>query len=164
MPVELTSVDPAHSIVLGNLRQLYRHDLSEFRNSFPNSEGRFTVMRFEASYGNDDSSTLLFDRAGIPVGFAIVNGLSGELRRIGEFFVIRSVRGSGVGYDAAMKVLRRFPGRWQVAFQEENPVAARFWRRVATGIAPNRWTEERRQDPERDFIPPDIWISLNVSA
>jgi predicted acetyltransferase len=56
-----------------------------------------------------------------------------------------------------------FPGSWEIAFQEENQVAARFWRKVASTVAPGAWTEEGRQDPERDFIPPDRWISLEVA-
>ena len=56
-----------------------------------------------------------------------------------------------------------FPGRWEVAFQDENPPAARFWRQVASTVAPGTWTEEGRQDPVRDYIPPDRWISLDVA-
>lgn len=161
--LQVVAVDPQSSVALQNLWQLYKHDLAEFRDSYPDVNGRFTVKKLEECFGNRDAVSLLFVRADKPLGFAIVLGLESETRMMGEFFVVRSARRTGLGREAATRVLRMFPGRWEIAFQEENPTAALFWRRLASLVAPGAWTEEGRQDPERDFIPPDRWITLDFA-
>jgi len=40
-----------------------------------------------------------------------------------EFFVVRAVRRTGIGRAAAVELLGRYPGRWEIPFQEENPGA-----------------------------------------
>jgi hypothetical protein len=62
----------------------------------------------------------------------------------------------------AIEVLRRHPGRWEIAFQEENPGAARFWRGIATELAGDAYQEERRPVPGKPHIPPDVWLTFTV--
>lgn len=162
--LRIVTIDPQASPALQNLWQLYKHDLAEFRDSYPDVDGRFTVKKLEECFGNPDAASLLFVRGEHSLGFAIVLGLQSDTRMMGEFFIVRSTRRQGVGQEAATRVLRMFPGRWEIAFQEENPGAALFWRRLASLVAPGAWTEEGRQDPERDFIPPDRWITLDVTS
>jgi predicted acetyltransferase len=158
----LAEVDPKTSVALRNLWQLYRHDLSEYRHMLPEADGRFGTRHLDA-YGDDpDRTSLIVQRDEVPLGFVLVTGVDSGVRSIGEFFIVRGMRRQGIGRQVALYVLRRFPGRWEIAFQEENPAAARFWRRVAAEAAPGLWTEERRQDPTKSFIPPDVWISLTV--
>jgi predicted acetyltransferase len=81
---------------------------------------------------------------------------------MGEFFVVRAARREGVGHAAAMGVFQLYPGRWEIPFQEENPAAAVFWRRVATDAVGPGWTLESRPVPGKPHIPPDSWIMLTV--
>jgi hypothetical protein len=69
---------------------------------------------------------------------------------------------AGTGRLAAGAIVAEHPGRWEVAFQEANAAATRFWRRVATEQAGRDWTEERRAVPGRPDLPPDAWISFTV--
>jgi predicted acetyltransferase len=156
----LQEVDPKVSVALRNLWQLYRHDLSEYRNMGPEAAGTFPSRPLDAYTDNADRVSFVVRRDGFPIGFVLVHGLEGEARSVGEFFVVRSMRRQGIGLQVALDVFRRLSGRWDVALQEENPCAARFWRRVVAEAAPGRWTEERRQDRTKSFIPPDVWISL----
>jgi predicted acetyltransferase len=160
----LEEVDPRSSLALRHLWQLYRHDLSEYRGMQPNGDGTFHTRHLDAYADNSDRASLIIQRDKLPVGFVLVVGLDRQVRSIGEFFIVRGLRRQGIGRQGALEVLHRFPGRWDVAFQEENPAAARFWRRVADQAAPGRWRQERRQDPTRSFIPPDVWISMTVEA
>jgi predicted acetyltransferase len=82
---------------------------------------------------------------------------------LNSFFVVRAARRSGTGLRAAQDVIRRYPGPWQVAFQDENPGAVAFWRQVATKVAGNAWTEEHRPVPGRPDLPPDTWISFQAN-
>jgi predicted acetyltransferase len=151
--------------MLEQLWQLYWHDLSEFRGSMPGPDGRFNADKMLPYLGDDpDRAAFVLLLDGSPAGFALILGLGSETRMIGEFFVVRAARRQGVGYAAALELLRTHPGRWQLAFQEENPRAARLWRRVAQAAAGDAWYEERRPVPNKPHIPPDVWMHLDTAG
>ena len=54
-----------------------------------------------------------------------------DVMDVAEFFVIRGARGKGVGAAAAHALLAAFPGRWEIRVRQTNPLAKRFWGRVA---------------------------------
>jgi predicted acetyltransferase len=93
-----------------------------------------------------------------PIGFALVRGLEHDARVMGEFFVVRSARRSGVARAFAEHVVRSHPGRWEIAFQEDNVRAARFWRRLGAEVL-HDVTEEARPVPDKPHIPPDRWLT-----
>ena len=159
----LVAVTPDLHPVVERLWQLYRHDLSEFRDSYPDADGLYKVGPLAAYLAGEGDRTALLVRSGTSaVGFVLLRGLSDRPAVLGEFFVSRAVRGRGVGYQVATEVMRRWPGSWVIAFQEENPRAARFWRRVATDLAGSTWTEQRIPVPDKPWLPPDVWLSLEV--
>jgi predicted acetyltransferase len=148
--------------VLERLWQLYLHDLSEFRDSHPNEDGLFKRDRLEPFLVEDPArAAYLFGRDGRPAGFALVSGLEQEPHWLDQFFVIRSMRGSGIAREAAVTVLRRHPGRWRIGFQNENPKAARFWRRLAADLG-TEVHEELQPVPGKPHIPDDVILSLTV--
>jgi len=161
--------------VLQRLWQLYRHDLSEYRDSYPDETGRFKDGRLPDYFADPDRLAYLVDvHLGEPdatssrppgqpwqlAGFALVRGLAAGPRLMGEFFVVRSVRRLGVGRAAAKALLAAHPGQWWIPFQEENPQAARFWRQVAAEVARDAWREELRPVVGKPWIPPDVWLEL----
>jgi predicted acetyltransferase len=99
-----------------------------------------------------------------PAGLAFVRGLSGPTRVLSSFFVVRGARRTGIGLRAVQEVVARHPASWEVAFQDANMAAVCFWRRVATEIAGDSWTEERKPVPGGPDLPPDVWISFSVPA
>lgn len=143
---------------------MFRHDMSEFDGLLPRADGTFRDDRLKAAFDSADWAPYLFTRGECPVGLAFVRGLGGPARVMNSFFVVRGVRRSGVGLHAAGQVVARHPGRWEVAFQDENETAVRFWRRVATRVAGSAWTEDHRPVPGRPELPPDAWISFRVPA
>jgi predicted acetyltransferase len=116
--------------------QFFLHDLSEFRDSHPNQHGAFKRDHLEPYLvpDRDRVAYLVYGSTG-PIGLALVYGLKGEVRRFAQFFIVRSQRGAGVGRVAEEATVKRFPGRWEVGFQNENPGAANFWRRLAAETA-----------------------------
>ena len=142
--------------------QLLLHDLSEFRDSHPDEHGAFKRRHLEPYLvpDSDRVAYLVYGSTG-PVGLALVYGLTGEVRRFDQFFIVRSQRRAGVGRAAAEATIGRFPGRWEVGFQNENPSAARFWRRLASEIGTN--VQERLQPvPDKPHIPDDVILSFDV--
>jgi predicted acetyltransferase len=152
---------PADRPTVERLWLMFRHDLSEFGGQLPNPDGTFRSERLEAAFsGSVDWAPYLISRGEMPLGFAFVRGLSGPTRVLNSFFVVRGVRREGVGLAAVRSVVARHPGEWEVAFQDDNAGAVRFWRRVAEELDPGGWSEERRSVPDRPDLAPDVWISF----
>jgi predicted acetyltransferase len=153
--------------VVERLGQLYAHDLSEFRGTMPDGSGRFKAGRLPTYFDDPDRCGYLVltesaDGDTVIAGFAMVRGVTEPRRVVGEFFVVRAARRRGVGREAGRQLLERHPGAWEIPFQDENPGAARFWRRLATELVGDAWREERRPVPDKPEIPPDVWLSLTV--
>lgn len=153
----LEPVTAAGVLVLERLWQLYRHDMSEFTGSWPDQNGLFRATRLHAYLEDERCDAYLLRYGAAPAGFVTVRVLP-EPKRIGDFFVIRRVRGLGAGRHAALAVIRARPGDWEIAFQDSNTRAARFWRRIATEVAGDQWREEHRPVPGKPHVPPDAWI------
>ncbi|MFY0407918.1 GNAT family N-acetyltransferase [Solicola sp. PLA-1-18] len=148
--------------VVESLWQLYAYDLSEFRRTMPDAMGRFKSSWLDEAWTDDSAAVCLTRLSGVPAGFALVAGLGeGQPKRVRAFFVARGARASGLGWWLATELTNRFPGRWSIAFQEENPTAARFWRRWSNSGF-NEVTEERRPVPGKPDLPPDVWLSFDT--
>ncbi|MEO6509544.1 MAG: GNAT family N-acetyltransferase, partial [Nocardioides sp.] len=144
--------------VVDRLWQLYMHDLSEFRGTTPRPDG--TYRRHHPGwddYEDADRAAYVLRLGERPVGFALLRGLAGERRHMGEFFVIRSARGSGRARWFAEHVVRTYPGRWEIAFQDDNEKAARFWRRLGAEVLTDV-NEEGREVPGKPYLPADRWM------
>jgi predicted acetyltransferase len=151
--------------LLERLWQLYRHDLSEFRGSLPDRDGLFPTRPLAPFLADDpDMRAYVFERDGGPVGFGLVGRVTAGPMLMFEFFVVRAVRGQGVGGAAARALFALHPGVWEIPFQEENAMAARFWRGVAARAAQDGVREERRAVPCNPQIPPDVWITVSVGG
>ncbi|WP_233518100.1 GNAT family N-acetyltransferase [Streptomyces corynorhini] len=143
---------------------MFRHDMSEFHGLLPRADGTFRGDRLRTAFSEPDWVPYLLTSGDSPAGFAFVRGLTGPTRVLNSFFVVRGARRTGIGLRAVREITARHPGPWSVAFQDANSAAVRFWRRVATEIADDAWTEERRAVPGRPEAPPDVWISFHARA
>ena len=164
-PLGVEAAGPDEWPVVEQLWQLYQHDLSEFRHSAPGPDGRFPLGRlpsYDEGEGGD-RVTYLARLGAAPCGFALVRGVGREPRLMGEFFVTRSARGRGTAAAFAADVMRRHPGRWEIPFQNENPRAAAFWRRLASATM-TEVSERAVPVPGKDHLPPDVWLSGTVPA
>lgn len=161
-PVELIRVDRTHRAVLQHLGQLYRYDLSEAYGQVPNPDGTFGNRRLDLFLAEADPHVRawLIRAAGAIGGFAMTAPAPGGGTTIYDFFVARSLRRTGVGREAARQVIAMFPGRWSIGFQVYNPGAQRFWSRVATDAAEDRWSTY--DDPAPANRPPDTWITFET--
>jgi len=168
--VHVRPATPADRPTVERLWLMFRHDMSEFgtreRLQLPNPDGTFRSERVDAAFDGrgGDWAPYLFWSGERPVGFAFVRGLGSGTRVLNSFFVVRGVRRGGVGLRAVRDVVARHPGSWEVAFQDANPGAVAFWRRVGEELAPGEWGEERRSVPGRADLPPDVWISFRYGG
>jgi predicted acetyltransferase len=162
-PVLHLAAQPDRPIV-ERLWLMFRHDLSEFSGQLPDPDGTFRSERVEAAFTDPGWAAYLLRNDGRLAGLALIRGLTGRTRTLNSFFVVRAARRTGIGRRAALDLVAQYPGPWQVAFQDANVTAVRFWRRVAQEIAGTGWIEERRPVPGRPDLPPDVWISFEASG
>ena len=163
-PPLLRPLTEADVPVVERLWQLYSHDMSEVRGTLPNQEGLYKPGRLATYLSSpDDVDGYLIWHRDAPAGFAFVSGLSGELRHMGDFFVVRAARRQGVGNVVAAELFARYPGNWEIGFQGNNRGAPEFWRRVVSAAAGTDWREERRPVPDKPHIPDDHFILFTLA-
>jgi predicted acetyltransferase len=162
--ITIRPVDDDQWPVLAWLWQCFRHDLAPAVSGLPYADGRYQTQGLPERHTPDETTYLAWrDHPNTgqpaPVGFAVVSGLTAERRSLSALWVAPVVRREGVGLDLAVDVIGRHQGAWQVAFQHDNPAAARFWRRVGdAAFGPAGWREDRREVPGRPDAPADHWI------
>ncbi|MDX6294408.1 MAG: hypothetical protein QOH50_3483 [Kribbellaceae bacterium] len=159
--VIVQEVGEEHRPVVERLGQLERHDLSEFRGYTPGADGVFAFDRLPLFFSEPDRRVYLIYHGSTLAGFTLTRGLPDGSTSIGAFFIVRGLRRQEVGHRAALELLHQRPGRWSIAFQENNVGAARFWRRLVTAAVGSAWKEEVRPVP--DDITPDTWLLLDTS-
>ena len=70
--------------VAERLWQLYQHDMSEFRGSFPSPEGLFKAGRLPTFFSDPERCGYLLRSSSGPAGFVYVRGVHTEPRVMGE--------------------------------------------------------------------------------
>jgi predicted acetyltransferase len=151
-------------LIVERLWQLYRHDLSEFRDTLPDEQGLFPTHELSTFFDPgraDRTAYLIVSDDDRPAGFTLAYSRDNGSTSIYAFFVVRAGRRSGLGRRAALELLAEHPGRWEIAFQERNAGAAAFWRGIAGTVTGEHWREERRPVPGKPHIPPDNWITFD---
>lgn len=146
--------------MLENLGQLFRHDLSEAYGLLPNADGTFNNRRLDLFRTDPRRRAWLITAAGGLGGFAMTQQTDDGGMSITDFFVVRALRRTGVGREAARLLIDMFPGPWRVAFQRYNPGVQPFWSQVAEDAAGDAW--RMYDDPPVDGRPPDTWITFTT--
>ena len=145
MTLELVSA--SNRALIDGLSQFYIYDFSELdpigSTVFSFTEhGAFSPLPdIDDYWGKDGAYALVIRFDGRAAGFVLINTLShrnGQTveRNMGEFFVARQYRRSGIATEVLRLVLERYPGDWEVAVAERNSAAKAFWR-CAIAAAPN---------------------------
>lgn len=151
-------------VIVAWLWQAFRHDLALIVNGLPYADGRYQaapLRRFPSPDGAGYLAWRAHPNTGedAPVGFAVIEGLTGDRRSVTGFWVAPVVRRAGIGRQLAIEALSRHEGPWSIGFQHENPGAGRFWRQAAdAAFGPGRWSERQRPVPGKPHVPPDHFI------
>jgi predicted acetyltransferase len=121
--------------VLANLLELYVHDFSELLHIQVGTDGRFGYKDLPLYWREPGRYPFLIRVDGSWAGFVLVKkgsevSADPAIWDLAEFFVLRGYRRSGVGTEAAHKVWKQFPGRWEVRIMQKNDSARNFWQQA----------------------------------
>jgi predicted acetyltransferase len=105
-------------------------DLAPFRNSIIGEDGRYRDDRLRTYLAYEEHWPLVIRSNGEVAGFALVRKSKPDTHVIGEFFIKSEFRRTGVGAASVEQILQKFKGNWEIPFQNENPIAAIFWRKT----------------------------------
>jgi predicted acetyltransferase len=138
--VTLEPVTSNNASTLNNLFELYTYDFTDQMPLRIQPNGRFELGPGEVWWTQANHFAYLIQLGDELAGFALVREGSrvtgaSEGMDVSEFFVLRGLRGKGVGRSAADALFRTVPGAWEVRVRRTNSAALRFWTQVATNAA-----------------------------
>jgi aminoglycoside 6'-N-acetyltransferase I len=160
MHVEVVEPSSDDRDLIKNLYTFYRYDLMPFIdlgagscvNAFGTIDGSTSHTHAEAV----DDCNVWWEKPGIlfaflvrvegnPAGFVMVatppHTTAGIAYRMNEFFVLNRFRRCGVGTRAAIEVVDRFAGKWEVGCTSTNAAATAFWRKVIPAYTNGEYEE-----------------------
>lgn len=122
--------------ILSNLFELYAYDFSEHTPLQLQPSGRFEVAPGNGWWTREDHFGYFIKVAGKLAGFALLRTGSRvtnqpDVMDVAEFFVLRGMRGRGIGQSAAHALFGAFPRTWEVRVRRTNVGALAFWSRAA---------------------------------
>jgi predicted acetyltransferase len=133
--VELVPVAEHHKPVLANLVQFYRYDYTEIRDLELSPHGTYPYRYLDHYFVEPGREALFIVADGTLAGFALMRRLDDGTNQVAEFFVLKARRRGGVGRAAARALFARFPGRWQLEFDDANAAGRAFWPAVVAEVA-----------------------------
>ena len=136
--------------LLGNLLELYSHDLSDVFSIDVGGDGRFGYPGLDFYWSSPETHHAFVIWYGARIaGFALATRGSPVTDNpsdldVAEFFVLRRYRGIGVGRQAACLLWDGLPGRWTVRVSEGNHPALMFWSGIVHRYTSGRYSERNR--------------------
>jgi predicted acetyltransferase len=157
--------NPTDRAVLERLFLAHRHEMSAYSRELPRPDGTYRDDWLRSVLSNDPAwAAYLFHLGEHPAGFAFVRNLGGPGPLVlNTFFLVNAARRQGHGLTAALDVIRRRPGDWEIAYQDANTAASVLWPRVARAAGGDTWRHEHRPAP-RPEMPPNSWVCFTVPA
>jgi predicted acetyltransferase len=146
----LETANPDDAVLLGNLLELYLHDLSETFPIAVGPDGRVGYKWLPLYWQEPERRfPFLIRMSGEVAGFALVTRGSPATADpadldVAEFFVLRRYRRLGVGRRAAFLLWDRISGHWIVRVSEGNRRAIAFWPSVVREYTSGTFSESNR--------------------
>jgi len=164
MKIDIVAATAEDFAVVSNLFQLYAYDMSEFMGFDVGPAGCFGLPQSLRNYWGGAAGTgehrwpaqwrgypFLVRADDNLAGFALVRQLSHAAFDMGEFFVLRKYRRTGLGARVAHEMFDRFPGTWEVRELPPNLAAQAFWRKIISDYTNGQFEEGRKYfDAYRD--------------
>ena len=159
MDVEVIPAASRDQAIIGNLFELYLHDLSEFSSAIEISEeGRFLLKgALDVWWEREALLPFLIRVDGSLAGFALVckppHVSPGREYRLNEFFLLKCYRRKGAGQQAACTLFRQFPGAWEMGWLPQNTPAATFWQKTVAAYTGGNYSQALVMESQEQGLP-----------
>jgi predicted acetyltransferase len=129
--VRLEAVSPEKKELLWNINQKYLYEMTLYYDDPMDGKGNFHYGYFDKYFEDPERKAFFIFSDEVLVGFAMVNPYSylGKTpdHVMAEFTIFPAFRGRHYGRDAAQLILDRYPGRWEIKYNEKNIKARSLW-------------------------------------
>ncbi|MBR0130862.1 MAG: GNAT family N-acetyltransferase [Firmicutes bacterium] len=138
--IRLEDVSTEKKELLRNINQKYLYEMTQYYDDPMDSEGNYHYGCFDKYFEDPLRKAFFIYSDAVLVGFAMINPYSfiGEQpdHVMAEFTIFPAFRGRHYGRDAARLLMERFPGRWEIKFNEKNIKARSLWMGLAEPFGP----------------------------
>ena len=128
--------------LLWNIHQKYLYEMTNFYPDEMDAAGNYEYGYFDAYFTDSRRTALLIYDGDALAGFAMLNPYSYFDRCpdhvMAEFTVFPAFRRRHIALDAAREILRRYPGCWEIKYNEQNLPAKTLWNRLAAPYNPEK--------------------------
>lgn len=140
--VRLDEASGKDRALLWNIHQKYLYEMTNYYANEMDAEGNYHYGYFDAYFSEPERKAFLIYSGDALAGFAMVNPYSylGEApdHVLAEFTIFPQFRKQGIASEAARQIFERFPGRWEIKYNEKNAGAKRLWNGVTENYLPVR--------------------------
>ena len=138
--IKLVKVLNENRELLWNLHQKYLYEMTNYYENEMDEKGNYHYGYFDAYFTEPERKAyLIYDDEQL-AGFAMINPYSyigGKPEHVlAEFTVFPAFRKNGIGLKAAECILQKFPGRWEIKYNEKNAGAKRLWEKLTAQYGP----------------------------
>jgi len=138
--IRLQRVAPDQRQLLYNLNQKYLYEMTNYYDDPLDGWGNLHYGHFDEYFTDPARTALLIYDGDALAGFAMLNPCSyfgGTVDHVmAEFTIFPMYRRRHLATGAAEAIFERWPGRWEVKFNEKNAAARSLWTRVTARYAP----------------------------
>lgn len=141
--IRLVEATERDRTLLWNIHQKYLYEMTNYYDDEMDAEGNYHYGWFEAYFSEPERSALLIYWEDRLAGFAMVNPHSyiggAPDHVLAEFTVFPAFRKRHIASEAARQIFERFPGCWELKYNEDNLPAVRLWNSVTERYRPERY-------------------------
>ena len=146
--VHLRPATPSDRAALQQMLELYQHDLSDIWDQDLDESGLYGYS-LDRYWSDPNCHPFVFTVGGALAGFALVDDavkVAPSGHWMDQFFVLKKYRRHLVGQTAAIQVLDRLPGHWEIGQMTRNKVGKVFWRHVVNCFTEGHFKEHTIDD------------------
>lgn len=132
--IELTEVRPEDRDLLWNLLQKYLYEMTAYYGNELDAAGNYRYRYFDAYFSEPGRKALLIYHDRQLAGFAMINPYAYISTQpacvLAEFTVFPAFRKKHIASEAAEAIFRRYGGRWEIKYHEQNIAAKLLWNKI----------------------------------
>ena len=138
--IRLVPVQKEERNLLWNINQKYLYEMTLYYPDPMDEEGNYHYGHFEEYFTDPQRKAFFLFDNGVRVGFAMVHPYSvlehSPDYTMAEFAIFPTFRRKGYAEDAARLIFSRYPGNWEIKYNEKNVAAKSLWQKVTAPYNP----------------------------